>query len=282
MLIDAVRAELLRFSRNGTVWLWALLVIPLGSAIVGILARQFLMTSLQKAAINAPANLGIPKSAINLGDVITDQAAQLAGVNLLAFFLIAAAVISASDYRWESWRLIRPRNSRLNLVLGKGIAIALIALIPLGLHLVCETLGRIISAGLEHRPIALGFETKQFGATVLMFAVAWLRTLQVAGLALLAGIATRSVFGGYVVPMAFSAGTFVLGSVMTGFGWAPSEWRTLLLFPAAAHDTLQSALAGGAIPTASNVKAIIGLTLWLAVPPALAIWLFERQDLSKE
>lgn len=282
MLIDAIRAELFRFSRNGTVWLWSLLVIPLGSAIVGIFARQFLMTSLQKAAASSPASLVIPKAAMNLGDVITDQTAPLAGINLLAFFLIAAATISASDYRWESWRLIRPRNSRRNLILGKGIAIAVIALVPLSLHLVCETFGRIISASLENRSIVIGFETKQAGATVLMFVVAWLRTLQVAALALLAGVATRSIFGGYVVPMAVSAGTFLLAGMLSGFGWDANQWRTLLLFPAKAHDVLQSALAGGPIPAATNVKAIIGLMFWLAAPTALAIWLFERQDLSKE
>lgn len=282
MLVDAVRAELLRFSRNGTVWLWSLLVIPLGSAIVGIFARQFLMTSIQKAAASSPASLVIPKSAMNLGDVITDQTAQLAGINLLAFFLIAAAVIAASDYRWETWRLVRPRNSRVNLILGKAIAIALIALIPLGLFLVCETFGRIISASLENRPITLGFDAKQAGATLVMFIVAWLRTLQVAGLALLAGVATRSIFGGYVVPMAISVGTFLLAGMLTGFGWDAEQWRTLLLFPAKAHDVLQSALAGGPVAAATNVKAIIGLTIWLVVPTALAVWLFERQDLSKE
>lgn len=282
MLLDAVRSELLRFSRNTTTWIWALLVIPLGTAIVGIFTRQFLQTALTKAARDLPANLGLPKSALNLGDIITDQTAQLAGINLLAFFLIAAAVITASDYRWESWRLIRPRNSRRNLILGKALAIAIIALIPLGLYLLCETLGRIISASLENRPIVLGFEPEQFGATVLMFGVAWLRALQVSGLALLAGVATRSIFSGYLVPIAFSVGTFMVAGMLSGFGWGPDQWRTLLLFPAKAHDTLQAALAGGPVSSATTVKAMIGLALWLVAPPALAVWLFERQDLSKE
>lgn len=282
MLVDAIRAELFRFSRNTTAWIWGLLVVPLGAALTGILTRQFLQNALTKAANDLPSNLGLPKSPMNLADVITDQTAQLAGANLLAFFLFAAAVIAASDYRWESWRLIRPRNSRRNLILGKAIAIAIIALIPLGLYLLCESIGRIISASLDNRPIVIGFDMKQAMATVVMFVVAWLRTIQLAGLALLAGIATRSVFGGYIIPVAFAAGSFIVLGMLSGFGWEPDQWRTLLLFPARAHDALQSALAGGPVTSAAVVKAIIGLAIWVAVPPALAVWLFERQDLSKE
>ncbi|WP_292054584.1 MULTISPECIES: ABC transporter permease subunit [unclassified Brevundimonas] len=282
MLLDAVRAELFRFSRNTTAWLWGLLVIPLGSALTGIFARQFLQTSLSKATQDLPANLGLVKSPLNIGDVITDQTAQLAGANLLAFFLFAAAVIAASDYRWESWRLIRPRNSRRNLILGKAIAIAIIALIPLGLFLLCETIGRIISASLENRPLAIGFDFQQALATVAMFVVSWLRTIQIAGLAVLAGVMTRSVFGGYVLPLALSVGTFMVAGMLFAFGWTDDQWRTLLLFPAKAYGALQTALAGGPVTAATTVKAIIGLGLWLALPPALAVWVFERQDLSKE
>lgn len=282
MLADAVRGELFRFSRHTTAWIWALLVIPFGSALTGILTRQFLHSTMTKATQDLPDKLGLPKSPLNIGDVITEQTAQLAGINLLAFFLIGAAVIAASDYRWESWRLIRPRNSRRELVLGKAAAIALLALVPLGLFLVCETLGRIISASLENRPLALGFDASQTAATVGMFVVAWLRTLQVAGLALVAGLATRSVFGGYVAPIAFSVGTFLVAGILTGLGWGGDEWRTLLLFPATAHDTLQSALAGGQVAGATVVKAIIGLALWLVLPVVAAVWIFEQQDLSKE
>lgn len=282
MLIDAIRAELLRFSRNTSAWLWALLVIPFGTAITGILARHFLVTKISNATQSLPAELHLPKSPLNLGDVITDQTASLAGISLLAFFLIAPAVIAATDYRWETWRLIRPRNSRLNLILGKAIAIALIALIPLALFLLCETLGRIFSATLEDRRIVLGFDGEQFGATVMMFVIAWLRTLQVAGLALLAGIVTRSIFGGYVIPIGFSAGTFLLAQMLQGFGWEPTQWKRLLLFPATGHDLIQSYLAGGPVSGETLTKSLIGLFLWLLAPPALAVWWFQRQDLPKE
>ena len=282
MLLDAIRAELIRFSHNTAVWLWALLVIPFGGAIAGIFTRQFLTVQLDKAIDSAPVQIQIDKSPLVLIDVIADQASSLASINILAFFLIAAAAISAADYRWETWRLIRPRNSRFNLIIGKAAAIGLLALIPLTLQLLCETLGQIVSATIESRPIALGFDIKTIGATFMMFLLSWIRTLQVAALALLTAIVTRSMFGGYVIPVGVSVGTFLLAQMLANFGWGPDQWRTLLIFPATAHDMLQSAAAGGPVSAMTVVKSLLGLILWLVLPTGLAVWYFESQDLSKE
>lgn len=283
MLFDALRAELLRFSRNTPVWFWSLLVIPVGTAIVGIFFRQFLFDQFQKAEADLPARLEqMADTPLNLGALLTDQASQLAGVNLLAFFLLGAAAIAAADYRWETWRLIRPRNSRINLVLGKALAIAAIAIIPLLLFLLCELVAQIITASLEHRTITLGMDAKLFATSLAMVLVSWFRIVQVGLLALVAGIATRSLFGGFVIPVAFAVGTFMVQRMLVGLGWTHEEWRTLLLFPSAAYETLQTFLAHGPVTTASATKSATGLLLWISGLSALAVWLFQRQDLSKE
>lgn len=283
MLFDAVRAELLRFSRNTQAWFWALLAIPVGTAIVGILFRQFLYGQFQKAEANLPASVGqIAHAPLDLGTLMVDQASQLAGANLLAFFLIGAAAIAASDYRWETWRLIRPRNSRLNLVLGKALAIAIIAAIPLLLFLLCEIVAQIISATIEHRTIKIGLDANRFMTILGMVVASWLRAIQTGLVALLAALATRSLFGGFVIAIAFGFGSFMVERMMLGLGWGPSEWRTLLLFPSAAYATVQTYLAHGPVTVAIAAKALTGLLLWVAAPTALSVWLFQRQDLSKE
>ena len=51
------------------------------------------------------------------------QSALIATTRLSAFVmfvLIGAATIYAGDYRWETWRLISARNSRVNLLLAKS------------------------------------------------------------------------------------------------------------------------------------------------------------------
>lgn len=283
MLFDAIRAELLRFSRHTQAWLWALLVIPVGTGIVGLFFRQFLYGQLQKAEAGLPPRIEeIANAPLGIGAFLVDQASQLAGINLLAFFLIGAATIAAADYRWETWRLIRPRNSRMNLMLGKALAIAAIAIIPLLLFLLCELVGQVISASIEHRPIVLGMDAKLFGTFITMVLTSWLRVVQVGLLALVAATATRSLFGGFVIAIAFGVGTFMVERMFLGFGWKPEEWRTLLLFPSAAYQVVQTFLAHGPVTPATAGKAIIGLLLWIAGPTALTVWLFQRQDLSKE
>ncbi|MEG1453378.1 hypothetical protein [Brevundimonas sp.] len=283
MPFDALRAELWRFSRNTQVWFWALLVIPIGTAIVGVFFRQFLYGQLQNAQADLPARMNqIATAPLNIGAVVADQTSTLAGINLLALFLIGAATIAASDYRWETWRLIRPRDSRTNLVLGKALAIAVIAVIPLLLFLLCELVGQIISATLDNRSITLGYDGTMAMASLAMFATSWLRAVQVGLLALVAAIATRSLFGGFVIAIAFGLGTFMIQRMLLGLGWQSEEWRVLLAFPAAAYETLQTFLAHGPVTGQTAFRAAIGLLSWIIVPVGLSVWLFQRQDLSKE
>jgi ABC-2 type transport system permease protein len=39
------------------------------------------------------------------------------------FLMIGAAAILAGDYRWETWRLLTPRNTRQNLLLAKLVVV---------------------------------------------------------------------------------------------------------------------------------------------------------------
>lgn len=282
MLTDAIRSELYRFSRNNTVWIWGLLVVPVASAIAGVVQRQFILNTLEKARGELPPELMAPDTPLALLPALANQASGVAGINLLAFFLIAAAVIAASDYRWESWRLLRPRNSRSNLILGKAATIAILAIIPIALHLILEIIGQIISASIENRAITVGGSMKLVGNTLLMIGVGWMRTVQVAFLALLASIVTRSMFGGLIAAVAVIAGTFMVERMMMAMGWEPGSWRMLLLFPAGAHDLLQAALAGANVSGAQVFRALLGLILWLVGPLTLSVWLFNRQDINKE
>lgn len=282
MLVDAIRSELVRFWHNGNAVFWGLFFIPLSSLLIGIFWRFYLGNTVEAARDSLPAKILQGATVTNLGNRLTEKAAILAEPGLMAFFLLAAASVFATDYRWESWRLIRVRNSRENLILGKAATIALLALVPILCLLLAEGFGQLVSATLDKQKIVLGFHAGQFASTLLMIVIAWIRVCQFAFIALAVAVFTRSIAATIIVPVAFAAGTFLLQRMTGVFGWQPQDWATLLSFPASAHELIQSALLGARIEGLIILRAFIGLLLWLAAPVALALWWFPRQDLSKE
>lgn len=282
MLVDAIRSELVRFWHNGNAVFWGLFFVPVSSLLIGIFWRFYLENTMKAASESLPAQLLQRASVTNLGDRLTEKASILAEPGLMAFFLLAAASVFATDYRWESWRLIRVRNSRENLIIGKAVTIALLALVPVLGLLLAEGFGQLVSATLDKQKIVLGFEAGQVATTLLMIVVAWIRVCQFAFIALAVAVFTRSIAATIIVPIAFAAGTFLLQRMTGNFGWQPQDLNTLISFPAVAHELIQSALLGARIDGLVIIKALSSLLLWLAAPVALAVWWFSRQDLSKE
>ena len=281
MLFDAIRAELWRFFHNTSAVFWGLFFIPLSSLVVGIFWRTYLDSKIMSVRDNLPAGLLAPPS-VNIGDKITEKAAILAEPGLMVFFIIAAAAIFATDYRWETWRLVRARNSRENLIIGKILAVGALALITMLSLLLAEAVGYIVSAFIEQNQIIIGFKVDQFGATLMMILIAWVRIVQFAMLSLAVALLTRSLAAAIIVPIALGFGAFMLQKMSGYFGWHPTDWSTMLAFPPAAYDQIQSALLGAEIGKPILVRAATGLLVWLAMPIAFALWFFPQQDLSKE
>lgn len=282
MLFDAVRSELVRFWHNGNAVFWGLFFVPISSLLVGIFWRFFLNNATEAARDGLPDRITSAATFNNIGDKLTEKAAILAEPGLMAFFLLAAASVFATDYRWESWRLILARNSRENLILGKLITVALLALVPILCLLLAEGFGQLVTATLEKQKIVIGFQLEQFATTLLMIIIGWARVCQFAFIGLVVAVATRSIAATILVPIAFAAGTFFLQRMTGLFGWQPYDWATLLSFPAAGHEVIQSAMLGARTEALVVIKSFLGLMLWLAAPVALALVMFPRQDLSKE
>lgn len=282
MLIDAIRGELFRFWHNSTAVFWGLIFIPLSGLVTGIFWRAFLDDQLGKVRDNLPEALSIGPTTLNLSNKLLEKAATLADPTLMAFFLVAAATIFATDYRWETWRLIRPRNSRHNLLLGKVITVALLAAGLAVAVIALEALGQIVSALIEGTRIELGFDIKAAGTGLVMMMVGWIRLCQFALLALIAAVVTRSLAASIIVPIVIAAGAFMLYRMSGIMGWQSSDWSTLLTFPGVGYDTLQAGLMGARAESPIVLRAITGIALWVSVPLGVALWLFDQQDLPKE
>ena len=285
MLADAVRSELYRLIRNRTAVFWSVLFVPLMFSVGGVI---FHMVSKDRNAemagsVSLPGGLAAD-APVNLMDGLAVSLGAVANGGILVFTLIAAATLYAGDYRWETWRLISARNSRVNLLLAKIAVLKLTALATMSLFLIAGlvfSVGEAIVYGKSLGIDADGFDAGQF---VLLILLGWVRVVQYAMIALLAAVVTRSMLATLFIPLALGFAQSLMGGPgLALLNWNPADWQTQLLLPGLAYDTLKTVIRGiPGQPEGLMPKAVASLTLWTLVPLAGAIAWFNRQDLSKE
>nr|WP_313521752.1 hypothetical protein [Brevundimonas diminuta] len=286
MLADAIRSETWRLLQNRTAMFWSIVFVPVISLVLAIGGFLFLQSKMDGAMQTLPPELKLNASAVDLGQSLVDAAGGLAHPGVLAFLLIGAATVFAGDYRWETWRLITARNSRSNLIMGKAGAVKLLTLAGLALLLVAS-MGADVAKGLIFgRSFAFGFggdEAQSFGLLALL---SYVRVVQFLLLSLLAATVTRSLLAALFVPLVIGVGQFFLAKMSPLFGWQMGDWATMLLFPGEGFELLKVLIQGGMeaalIPAGAAWRAVTGLALWSFAPFFLALWWFQRQDLSKE
>ena len=285
MLADAARSELYRLIRNRTAVFWSVLFVPLLFTVGGVIFHVISKgRSVQIEGVAAlPTELGAT-APVNLMDGLQVALGAVANGGILVFALIAAATLYAGDYRWETWRLISARNSRVNLLLAKIAVFKLTVLATMVIFLIAGlvfSLGEAVIYGRSLGIDAQGFDVGQF---VLLILLGWVRVVQYAMIALLAAVVTRSMLATLFVPMAVGFAQSLIGGPGLGLlGWDPSGWLAQLALPGLAYNALKTAISGlPGQPDGLALKAIVSLTLWTLVPLAAAIVWFNRQDLSKE
>ena len=286
MLADAIRSETWRLLQNRTAMFWSIVFVPVISLVLAIGGFLFLQSKMDGALQTLPPELKLNARADDLGQSLVDAAGALAHPAVLAFLLIGAATVFAGDYRWETWRLITARNSRPNLIMGKAGAVKLLTLAGLALLLVAS-MGADVAKGLIFgRSFAFGFggdEARSFGLLALL---SYVRAVQFLLLSLLAATVTRSLLAALFVPLVIGVGQFFLAKMSPLFGWQMGDWATMLLFPGEGYELLKVLIQGGMeaalVPAGAAWRALTGLALWSFAPFFLALWWFQRQDLSKE
>ena len=286
MLADAIRSETWRLLQNRTAMFWSIVFVPVISLVLAIGGFLFLQSKMDGAMQTLPPELKLNARAVNLGQSLVDAAGALAHPAALAFLLIGAATVFAGDYRWETWRLITARNSRPNLIMGKAGAVKLLTLAGLAL-LLLASMGADVAKGLIFgRSFAFGFggdEARSFGLLALL---SYVRAVQFLLLSLLAATVTRSLLAALFVPLVIGVGQFFLAKISPLFGWQMGDWATMLLFPGEGYELLKVLVQGGMeaalVPAGAAWRALTGLALWSFAPFFLALWWFQRQDLSKE
>ena len=290
MLVDAIRAEGFRLSRNRTALFWSLAFVPILSVAIGALTSFVLKGSETKILGDEkmPEELkaALAGGTLDMADALVSAAGNLANPLVLLFVLIGAATLYAGDYRWETWRLITARNRRINLLLAKLAVVAVLALTAMGFMLVASLIENLIKAAVFERSLTFALTGEMAGQFLGFAALSGLRILQFAMMGMLAAVVTRSLLAALFVPLVFGIAQFFSPQMLGPMGVMPDAWLSVLVNPGAATDAIQAAIAGGvraaALPDGLLLKAWVSLTLWTLVPLAGALAWFRRQDLSKE
>ena len=196
---------------------------------------------------------------------------------------VGAAALFAGEYRWETWRLLTPRNSRRNLlaakflVYGLGCAASLAALALAGLlqSFYAAMLGSAITAP------AAGFAS----AAALTFLTSLAELLVLGAVAALAAVVSRAMIAALLAAVVFSFAQAIAMALLhpwqapiKDFVFLPSMCAYLLRAWAAGQEMAPGI---GADP-AKVLPAAAILAAWIAVAGGVALALFQAQDLPRE
>ncbi|MFN9250321.1 MAG: hypothetical protein ACK58O_04435 [Brevundimonas sp.] len=290
MWADATRAEAFRLIHSRTTWFWSVIFLPILTLVVGVPAAWVMKANMARLAADtdAPPELKamLVSGPMNLGDALLQSAGELAGPGLLLFTLIGAATVYAGDYRWETWRLLRPRNGRIPLLVGKVLVVTGLSLIAMVIFTAATMTSEALRGVIFNRTLGFSLDGSETATLFALWGLAALRVSQFLMLGLLAAVATRSLMAALFVPLAVGVAQFFPPDLLGAMGQAPDSWYVLLSSPGAALAALQGLLDPTAVALADPgllpLKAWLSLLGWTVLPLAGALVLFQRQDLSKE
>ncbi len=272
MLLDALKAEQFRLWRDRGAVIFGFALPGIGVFLLGLIATLF-MKFVAKAQLPGQVNLG------------SDMVGALSGTGspiTQIFFLIGAAAIFGTDYRWETWRLQTPRNSRLNLMLAKfAVYAAATALALLGMAL-GGALGGLVRAVVERAPFEAVNIAAFAPAFLRAFVAGWLELLVVGSVAALLAVLTRTNVAAIIVTLlAAFAQAIIMGIVRPDPVNPP--WNMLLAFPGLSAQVMRGGPVGiGGVSAQGAELATVMLLLWLVVVVGATILLFQRQELTRE
>lgn len=272
MILEAVRAEIFKLLHNRWSAFWAFGFMPVFALVSGLIEQTWMHTYVPDFFFYAaPATEGV------LGlSTIESSVFQL-------FAIIGAAILFAGEYRWETWRAILPRNSRINVMIAKFATFTLalaISILACGVARFFVGLYDAALTGTATWPASIG---SLLLAILLGFTATFMQAMVTAAFVLLVAVVTRSMMAAIIAPF------MVLVAVEIGslrYRFDPTD-LTGSLFPNLAGRSLRE-MANSAmgdpdmtVPylATPGALAMIG---WFALFTAAALFLFRRQDLSRE
>jgi len=276
MLTDAIAAERFRLLRDRSALFWGFCFAPIVGFMVNVGGDLFLRHVVKKP---------MPGVTIGLIDQALKALSNGASTFGALFLMIGAAAILAGDYRWETWRLLTPRNTRRNLLLAKLIVVGEAVFWSLILTAILSAVAAMIGAGINGKIITLSMFGRNAFDMLGVLAITWLEAMTLAALAAGVGVLTRSTMGVVIACLgARFIQTILSGTLGMMEQGRPPSWK-LLAMPVFDADLLRGALLDPATlgPAANSAGvAFAVLAVWIVALATGAVFLFSRQDLTKE
>lgn len=271
MLADAVAAEFYKFLRQKGGLFWGFCAVPLVVLLFNLMLDSWV-------ASRSPLPVGL-----DLGNQVL-RGLELGGNAIFQIFFIAGAVsLFAGEYRWETWRLLTPRNSRANLMLAKFTVYAVLAglsVAALGLGGAVHTLYAAILGAQMTLP-GPAFPLTAAGILLL----SWLELLVLGLVAALIATASRAMIGPLIAAISFA---FAQSMAMMILGPSEAPLRWFAAFPGMSAWYLRAWITGaeiapGVFPaTMRALPAALFLAGWIGILGAATLLRFQRQDLTRE
>lgn len=275
MLADAIAAERFRLLRDRSALFWGFCFAPIVGFLLSIGGDLFLRYVVKKP---------MPGLGIGLLDQMIKALASGASTFGALFLMIGAAAILAGDYRWETWRLLTPRNTRQNLLLAKLVVVGEAVFWSLALTAVLSAAAAVIGAGINGKALAVTLFDRNLFDVLGVLAITWLEAMTLAALAACVGVLSRSTMGVVIACLGVRFVQTVLASSLRMMEQGQSSWK-LLAIPVYDADLLRATLLEPTMvgqTTGSAGAALAMLAVWTAVLTTGAVLLFRRQDLTKE
>jgi ABC-2 type transport system permease protein len=282
MLADAIAAEAYKFLRQRSTLFWGFCFVPLA-----LLAWNLGLATYLKLHAGGPMTPLVILARLALR---TDTGQQIVGALqrgdtafFKIFFAVGAAGIFANEYRWETWRLLTPRNSRFNLLAAKFTIYALACAAGLAAMALSAVLGAVCNAALNGAPLGLkpDFTVSALG----MFAISWTQLMVLGAFVALVAVTTRATTGALLAGVVFCFAQAILSTILSPWD---TSLRTFALVPELPAEVLRALLAGqpdaaGILPDAARLlPAVLVLAGWILLLGAAALVRFQRQDLPRE
>lgn len=268
MLADAYASEQYRFIRNRTAVFWGFGFVPVLILVLGIaIALGF------RSITQAPS--------AGLINFIGEGFAAMRWTNappVHLFLLIGAAAIFTADYRWETWRLVTPRNSRINLLLGKLAVYGVAALISLIAMFVLGVLAAYLGGLITHTQVVLVTDDF-FNRFARALIGSWLEMMLVGSVACLVGVVTRSAIASLMLPLVLSCVQAFSTGFMDRTADGSASLKDVIIHPSLAAEIVRGVQPAGAY--GAGVAAVIVIA-WIAVVVGASLAWFQRQDLTRE
>jgi len=232
MFANAIAAERFRLLRDRSTLFWGFIFAPLVGFFLSIAGDVFLRQLAKKPLTGMPLDL--------VGQVLKALGSG-ASVFPALFLAIGAAAVLAGDYRWETWRLLTPRNSRPHLLGAKLVVVGEAILWNLVLTVGLTLLAGVIGASIAGKTLVVSGSGAGLGQIAGVFAVTWLEAMTLASLAAVIAVVARSPMGAVVAVVVVR---FVQTVLAAGLGSMTPEptWKTLAI-PAYSADLLRGFLA---------------------------------------